>query len=186
MPRSSASPARAKTNHSKATQYETRIDRFRVAAGIDLIAWRDALKMAGSSLAKIRGGRDIRVDTLARLVRTARALTGKNVRATDLYNVGEDDAPPKEIPHRRHYAAPFFRKVYDTPLDRLLMDEGLKPALVARKAGITRHALRHLRAAEEVPRVSTVAAIVGALRALTGKPVRAADLWDVGESEPHP
>ena len=176
---------RAQATHPNTTQYDTRIDRFRVAAGIDLVAWRDALNVSRSTLVKIRAGRDVRVATLARLVRTARTLTGKNVRATDLYNVGEDEVPPIARLQQEKSVAPSFRKIYDTPLDRLLVNEGLKPALVARKAGITRHAFRHLRAGEEMPRVSTVAAVVGALRRLTGKAIRAADLWDVGESESH-
>ncbi|HYH07069.1 MAG TPA: hypothetical protein VEK11_08415, partial [Thermoanaerobaculia bacterium] len=66
-----------------------------------------------------------------------------------------------------------------------LIDQSLKPALVARKAGITRHALQRLRAAQEMLRVSTVAAIVGALRALAGQPIRAGKIWDVGEKDIH-
>lgn len=123
----------------------------------------------------------MRTVTLARLVRSARKITGKPVRASDLYDVG-DDAPiePVRRPRTARHAS---RTFYDTPLDRFLVRENIGPAVLAREASVARQAFRHIRAGSEHPRISTVRKLVATLRLLTGKPIRAAELFDLGEED---
>lgn len=157
--------------------------------------WREELGVSRTNLVAIVCGRDLRVDMLARLVRAASKVMGRPVRASELYDLG-DDAPyttkrsgssKKNRPPGKSkpsvYVNP-LRRFFDTPLDHLITAHRLKPAAVARKAGITRQAFCALRAARTLPRVTTLAKIVVVLRELTGKPITARDLgYDLGEDD---
>lgn len=161
--------------------FPTRIDRFRTANGISPSDWARESGIPVSMLLRIRAGADINVETLARLVRGARRLIGTAVRASDLYDLGEDDAvsPVRKRPPRRK-GRNDQRKTFDTALDRILLEEELAPQAFARAAGMTRHALWRLRAGRDQPSVSTLATLVRTLRSESGKPYEAGDLYDVG------
>lgn len=73
--------------------------------------------------------------------------------------------------------------VYDTPLDRYLRVHDVKPTHLAAEAGIARQALSLYRAAVQEPTRAVMARIVVGLRAITGKRVRASELWYLGEVE---
>lgn len=179
-------PARADRRSLRVRVFPTRFDRFRAEAGIDLRRWYEALQMARPSFTRIRAGSDVSLETLARLVRAATALTGRAVKASELYDLGEDaplGSPAPARPQRGGSDPLNNRAFYDTPLDRLLVCEGLRPSRVAAEARISRHGFQRIRAGLEVPRVSTLRALVAALRALTGNPVHAKDLYDLGEAK---
>jgi hypothetical protein len=87
--------------------------------------------------------------------------------------------------------APVFRKgipgkratVYDTPLDRFIQANNVSPSRLAGEAQIPRQALRLYRARVQEPTRPVMARIVLGLRIITGKNVRASDLWYLGELE---
>lgn len=87
-------------------------------------------------------------------------------------------------------AAPIVRRgsgrnlvVFDTPLDRYLLANNVRPAHLAAEANVGRQALRLYRAAVQEPTRAVMARIVLGLRTITGKRVRACDLWYLGEFE---
>lgn len=165
--------------------YPTRADEFRRREKLKLEQWAEASEMARTALQKCRAGRDYRVSTLAKLIRGARKLTGRPVMASEIADVGEDEP----LPEKRQYARKKYRvattsklrKRYNTPLDRMLVTEGIRPVDFAREARMSRQNLRQLRNATEEPKISSVAKVVRTARRLTAKPYRAADFWDVGE-----
>ena len=67
-------------------------------------------------------------------------------------------------------------------LERYLKLKGIKPAHLARESGFSRQHLLRVRMGRMEPTRRCIAAIVSACRKLTGEPVRANDLFDLGES----
>lgn len=157
--------------------------RFRVASGIDLARWLDAMEMTRAGFTPIRAGRDVTLETAARVVRAAGMVLGRVVQPSELFDFGEDTPPGAPETDRHDRRRHTDRETYDTPLDRLLVREELRPALVARKAGITRQGFLSLRAGLRSPRVSTVRKVIAALRQLTGKPIRVSSLFDAGDGD---
>jgi len=166
--------------------YATRTDEFRRQENLKVEEWAEASEMSRTALQRCRAGRDYRVSTLAKLVRGARKLTGRPVTASEVADVGDDEP----LPEKRKYTGERYRvattskvrKRYDTPLDRMLINEGIRPVDFAREAGMSRQNLRQLRSATEEPKTSSVAKVVRTARRLTANPYRAADFWDVGET----
>ena len=72
--------------------------------------------------------------------------------------------------------------VFDTRFDRFLHDNWVSPNRLAVAAGVTRPALHIYRAELRECRRYTIARLVLALRDITGKDVRASDLFYLGES----
>lgn len=72
--------------------------------------------------------------------------------------------------------------VFDTRFDRFLHDNWVSPNRLAAAAKVTRPALHIYRAELRECRRYTMARLVLALRRLTGKDVRASDLFYLGES----
>jgi hypothetical protein len=73
---------------------------------------------------------------------------------------------------------------YDTRLDRYRRATGLPLDRWAKEARMNRTQLAKYRAAVQEPTATAVANLVRAARKLSGGPVRASDLFDLGESEP--
>jgi predicted transcriptional regulator len=165
--------------------YRTRIDQFRVREGIDVARWFTEAGITRSFFHRIRSGHDFSIDTLLRLVRSARRITGKDVRASDLADIGEDALPAATgaVRTRRPPRPPR----YDTALERWIASRGLTPAEIAREARISSPTLLKMRQGRitkngaVVIGTSTLAAVVRALRSLTGEAVRAADISGIEE-----
>lgn len=117
------------------------------------------------------------VQTLARILCAASRLLKRPVRASELYDLSEEVAVPDTARPATPIASKQTRRKYDSALDRLLLEHGILPARLARRARLTRQTLRRIRANLQLPSVSTVSAIIGALRGL-GVNVKARDLWD--------
>lgn len=140
--------------------------------------------MSHQSLTKYRAGRrSPSVQTITRFVKGTGLILGRPVDPSELFDLGDDDAVTRIAATKCRDAKPSkTRKTYDTPLDRFLVDEKVAPADVARAAGITRQALARIRSGTQEPTAATLAPIVRALRRLTGVPVRASALFDLGHS----
>jgi predicted transcriptional regulator len=68
-----------------------------------------------------------------------------------------------------------------TRLERFLKLKGIKPAHLARESGYSRQHLLRVRMGRMEPTRRCIAAIVAACRRLTRDPVRADDLFDLGD-----
>lgn len=68
-----------------------------------------------------------------------------------------------------------------TRLERYLKLKGIKPAHLARESGYSRQHLLRIRMGRMEPTRRCIAAIVGACRRLSREPVRADDLFDLGD-----
>lgn len=73
---------------------------------------------------------------------------------------------------------------YNTKLDSCRRHYGVKPQEWANESGIDRRVLIRYRSGELVPGVANLAKLVIALWKITGLPIRASELYDLGESEP--
>lgn len=161
--------------------YDTRIDQFRRRHNIRASAWAAEAGISRSLLARYRAdAADPHIETFAKLVRAARKITGLPVRASDLYDVGEDEPVNPEPALRRNGARGGVREFYDTRFDGCLIREGVLPAHLARESGISRPTILRKRTGEESFRVGVLARFVRALRRM-GREVQASDLADVGE-----
>lgn len=162
--------------------YDTRMDRFRARENISIRQWAEAAGVARTQFNKYRSGKMTPgVLIFAALVRSASRIVARPVRASELYDLGEDEpvAPaPRECGRLQHS---FVAKHYNTRLDRLIRRLGVRPAALAREGGISRQALRRLRMRSGVSVVSTVRVIVSALRRM-GHPVKASNIVDTGEN----
>jgi predicted transcriptional regulator len=165
--------------------HPTRIDEFPVCEGIDVTRWYTQAGLTRSFFNRIRAGDDFSIDTLLRLVRAARDLTGKDVRASELADLGNDAPMPSVAKRRRRRPARSVK--YDTALERLLVNYQLTAAEVMREARLSKPTLlkmrqgRITRNGRVVISTATLMAVVRALRKLTGEPVCAADVSGIEE-----
>jgi len=165
--------------------YPTKIDQFRVREEIDVTRWLTETGVTRGFFHRIRAGHDFSIDTLLRLVRSARRITGKDVHAVDIADLGEDALPGVAAAAGTRRAPRPAR--YDTPLDRWIASRGITPAEVARAARISKPTLLKMRKGQMtrngvvVITTSTLAAVVRALRRLTAEDVRAADVSGIEE-----
>lgn len=87
--------------------FDTRFDRFLLAAGVNLDNFAAALGMSRVNLIRIRAGRQSpRQDTIARIVLALRRTLGRAVAASDLFYLGEerDDHTPEANEFPRYMA----------------------------------------------------------------------------------
>jgi len=160
------------------TAYNTRFDRFRSRERLDLSRWQKEAAIGRGQLLRYRtGAAEPRSDVLARLVRAAARLLNRPVRASELYDLGEDE--PLGTPARTEGESA-LRKAYPTRFDQLLRRHGVADAQLVTVSRMSRQNIRKLRAGLETPRVRTIAGLVRALRRMR-LDVRASDLFDVGE-----
>ncbi|HEV7765273.1 MAG TPA: hypothetical protein VGQ76_09745 [Thermoanaerobaculia bacterium] len=73
---------------------------------------------------------------------------------------------------------------YDSRIDRCRRRYGVKPQEWANESGVDRKVLIRYRSGELVPGVANLAKLVLGLWRITGLPIRASELYDLGESEP--
>lgn len=73
------------------------------------------------------------------------------------------------------------RRYYDTRLDRWMAANGVKPAHLARESGYSRQHLLRIRRGDMEPTRRCIKAITAGCRRLSAKPVRASDLFDLGD-----
>lgn len=159
--------------------YDTRFDCFRRQEKLDPSTWGAAAGMSRSQVNHYRSGHQMpKVTTLARLVAAAARLLGRPVRASELYDVGEDEPLGSRRFLESEGGRP--RQTFDTPLDELIRRNNFRTADVADESGISRQLLLRYRAGRATMRVSSLARIVRAFRR-NGFDVRASDVADVGE-----
>ena len=70
-----------------------------------------------------------------------------------------------------------------TRLEVFLKTHGIKPAHLARESGYSRQHLLRIRMGRMEPTRRCIAAIVAACRRMSGEPVLASDLFELGEDE---
>lgn len=70
-----------------------------------------------------------------------------------------------------------------TPLEQFLKSRRIKPAHLARESGYSRQHLLRIRMGRMEPTRRCIAAIVSACRRLSGEQVRAADLFQLEDTE---
>jgi predicted transcriptional regulator len=160
-----------------------RIERFRIRNRIARTDWAAKAGMSRQTLRHVLGGSDPFVATARALVRAASEIVGRQVGASELFDVGED-TPAPEVPVPHKIVSEVHRKTlkrYATRLDRVLRGEQIVPSEFARQAGIVRQTLLRFRTGQEEPCLSTLASMVAALRRMTGKRYLAGHLYDVGE-----
>ena len=163
--------------------YDTRIDRFRARESISILGWASAAGMKRAQFNKYRSGSEPRTDVAARLVRAASRILDRPVRASELFDVGEE-VPVAE----RDLTAPSFlrndlmRKDYPSRIDALIRLLGIPPNAFAQKIGMSRRQLTRLRRNESSALLGTVRHMVETLRS-KGYDVTASDIADVGEDE---
>jgi DNA-binding phage protein len=161
--------------------YDTRVDRFRVRENINIGEWADGAGMARTQLNKYRAGYgEPRADTLARIVDAARRILGRPVKASELFDVGEDVPVPLR-PHATAFRGnERIRRTYGSRIDDLLRRLELPPAAFARMVALSQRSLQKLRTERGVPSLRTIRQIVRKLRS-HGYEVTASDVVDVGE-----
>ena len=161
--------------------YDTRMDRFRASERISIHEWAKCAAMKRSQLNKYRAGTEPRTDTIARLVRSAAEILGRPVRASELFDLGEEVAvgshdPNRETPPRNEA----MRKQYPSRLDALIRALDIPPQAFAQRVGLSRRQLARLRSDKASASIATVRRIVVTLRE-QGHDVLASDIADVGE-----
>lgn len=158
--------------------YHTRIDEARARLGLGPSEWAAEALMSRPQLLRYRQGRaEPHVENLAKLVRAARRMSGARVKASDFYDLREDEPVN---PKRARYVELTNQGEVKTRLEALLRREGVRPTHLARQAAMSRQVCRRLREDKADMMVSTLGRIVKALRRM-GLDVKAADVADVGE-----
>jgi hypothetical protein len=161
--------------------YETRIDRCRAHYGILLWQWAAEAGIDRKIITRYRAGLDEPTErNLAKLVRAARKITGKQIRASEFFDLGEDE--PLGPWRERQYASP-GRKAYDTRFDRYLVREDVLTVDLARECGLSRQQVSRNRSGAAAFSRPGLEKVVRGLRRL-GRDVRASDLVDVGDDGP--
>lgn len=160
--------------------YDTRLERCRLRIGLTPGEWAAAADIWPGQLLRYRSSQaEPRRSTLLRLVRAARDVTGTMVRASDLYDLGDDE--PLGEP-AGSLSKPRRRKPFPTNLDVVLRRYGFTAAALARNSRLHSRIIRRFQAGTEDPLVSTMAILVRTLRRM-GADVRAHDVFDLGERD---
>lgn len=156
----------------------TRLEQFRVREKLNARQWAVESGIYGAQFHRyLSGTAEPMLPRLSRIVEAARTLTGRSVAASELFDLGEDEAVNTLSPAPFLKPTPTTRSLYDTRLDQLLVRLGIRPAMLARTSRLPRQTIGRLRAARMTPTVGMVATLVRALRKL-GRDVRATDLFD--------
>jgi predicted transcriptional regulator len=161
--------------------YTTKLEKFRRQHGIRASEWAHEAGIPVRQLTRYRSGRGMpRTDTLAILVRAARKITGQGIRAQDLVDVGDEE--PLNPSRDGDDGSLLTNGERDqTRINRCMTREGVRPARLAREAGVSRQNLLRLRTdTGRGMSVTVLRALVTAMRRM-GKDVRASDVADLGE-----
>lgn len=129
-----------------------------------------------------------RLTTLAAIVRACRRLSSKDVRAADLFNLGERSRAPhliQGVTERHQSLPPPVPSESGSRLAAFMAAHGLSPAKVAKASGSSKTQItRYMRGVG--PRLDTIRKICAGLGRLVGRPVRAHEVFDLGEDERDP
>ncbi|MDP9192358.1 MAG: hypothetical protein M3P06_11725 [Acidobacteriota bacterium] len=159
-------------------KYETRMDQRRAKYGIALLQWSVEAGIDRKVISRYRAGLDEPKErNLAKLVRAARKITGKQIRASEFFDLGEDE--PLGTRRERQYASP-GRKAFKTRFDQCLLREDVSPVDLARECGLSRQQVFKTRSGAASFSRPGLEKIVRGMRRL-GRDVRASDIVDVGE-----
>lgn len=159
-----------------------RIERFRRRNNISIPTWASEAGIVRSQLARYCDGTDEPlVRNLLRLVHAARRLTGRQVRAFELYDLGESEPLSMDILVPSYRGRTGNRRIiFDSRFDRYLLLRNIQPAVLSRVSGIPRQTLLRKRAERASMRPRMIARIVSALRRM-GHDARASFIVDVGD-----
>lgn len=162
--------------------YPTRFDTFRAREGINVRQWELESSATPDEMLAWRKGGDIETGKLAKVVRAARRITGKPVRASDLFDLGETTSVPPSPPPEFKPVRPlrFSRKSYDTRADRLFRTAGISTEYLHLKSRVSRPTIKKVRRALPV-RASVIRKINIVLIETLCRPVRAQEFCDVGD-----
>jgi hypothetical protein len=160
--------------------YNTQFDATRRRYGLDPKQWPHASHVSRGAISRYRVGvEEPLVETLARLVRAARQLSGRPVKASEFFDLGE--AEPINLigpkPARWH-----FGKTYDTRFDKNLIRERVLPAQLARESGVLRATILRKPSGADSITVGMLAKFVRAMRRI-GRATMASDSADLGEDQ---
>jgi transcriptional regulator with XRE-family HTH domain len=160
--------------------YNTRLDCFRVSAGLDLADWAREAGMSATQLQTYRSGRIApRAATVADLVRSASAILQREVEPSSLFDTGDDEpVAPTRVPLANGRAV--WRTQYESPLDSTLRKYDIAPLRFAFEAGISRQELLKVRANRATLNIQTLATIIRTFRRL-GYDVQSADILQLNE-----
>lgn len=162
----------------QAKNYDTRVDVCRVVYGIPLLQWSIEARIDRKVIRRYRAGLDEPTErNLAKLVRAARTITGKPIRASEFFALGEDE--PLGPRRERQYCSP-GRKTYDTRFDRCLLREDVLTVDLARECGLSRQQVFKTRSGAAAFSRPGLEKVVRGMRRL-GRDVQASDIVDVGE-----
>jgi predicted transcriptional regulator len=157
---------------------KTRLEQFRVREKLSARPWAGESGIYRAQFRRyLSGTAEPMLPRVSRIVEAARTLTGRNVAASDLFDLGEDQAVNTLNPAPFRKPTPTKRILYDTRLDQLLVRLGIQPAMLARTSRLPRQTIGRLRAARMTPTVGMVATLVRALRKM-GRDVQATDLFE--------
>ena len=73
----------------KARPKNSRLQRFLDAEGLTSAALEEKTGIARQSMAKIRAGRGVRIETMRRILRGVRELTGRAVTMNEIFDIDE-------------------------------------------------------------------------------------------------
>ena len=154
------------------------MDQCRVKYGLALLQWSVETGIDRRVITRYRAGLDEPTErNLAKLIRAARKITGKQLRAGEFFDLGEDE--PLGPRRERQYASP-GRKAYMTRFDEYLLREDVSPVDLARECGLSRQQVFKTRSGAAAFSRPGLEKVVRGMRRL-GRDVRASDLVDVGE-----
>lgn len=116
--------------------YDTLLDRFRRKEGIPLLLWAEEAGMNRTQLGKYRSGKlEPSAVTLSDLVRAAKRIIGCPVKASDLYDLGEDEPLNVTNPYPWGRPQSSVRQSFNTRLDRCLIRERFRHHALLLKLG---------------------------------------------------
>lgn len=162
-------------------RYPTLFDEFLRVNSVDFKQLRSAVDMGRSQLTKYRAGEEPLAFNVAKLVRAASTLLHRDVKAREMFDVGENE-PVSAVVRKPPNLKGIYKSVYDTNLDSLMRKYGLPPAWLATQLGVSRQSLLRVRSGKMSPSVFSIRTIVSGLRKM-GYPVYARDVADVGEAQ---
>jgi hypothetical protein len=90
-------PEHGRSGQSVPPPKATRLQRFLDTEGLRSAWLEEATGISRSEMRRIRAGRKVREDTMLRILRGARKITGRRVQITELFDLDPDDAD--SVPH---------------------------------------------------------------------------------------
>ena len=167
----------------------TRLQVFMDALGITPLPLASESGVSRQALLRIRLGlEEPRVGTVAAIVRACRRLSGKAVRAADLFDLGEPGTDPHLLlgvtEARKSLPLPLAEG--ETRLAALMTAHNLYPAQVATASRLSINRVSSYMNGIDDARLRNVRKLRAGLSLLVGRPVKANEVFDLGEDERDP